>query len=259
MKPWKVVARVMLLGAALAPLTSAASGQSYGPGAQRLTIGAAEFRLRDGYGSLFLGYDGYVSVYPPAEAPSIPTSVSFLSPLSLPEGAAIDELCLYANDTALVDEVRASLVAVKLVPPGEEDAQKFFVGVSSDAALGYRRYCVDLAEVARGRIDVDDDGILDEAAYYVQATLPYSYSEHEFLSFGGVQVIWRRAVSPPPSAPTFGDVPASHTFFSFIEALAASGITAGCGDGSDFCPNAPLTRGQMAVFLSKALGLHWPN
>ena len=41
-----------------------------------------------------------------------------------------------------------------------------------------------------------------------------------------------------------------------VEALAASGVTAGCGTGTDFCPNAPLTRGQMAVFLSKALGLH---
>ena len=43
----------------------------------------------------------------------------------------------------------------------------------------------------------------------------------------------------------------------FVEALVASGITAGCGNGN-FCPDAPLTRGQMAVFLSKALGLHWP-
>ena len=33
---------------------------------------------------------------------------------------------------------------------------------------------------------------------------------------------------------------------------------AGCGSGN-FCPDSPLTRRQMAVFLSKALGLHWPN
>jgi hypothetical protein len=52
-------------------------------------------------------------------------------------------------------------------------------------------------------------------------------------------------------------VPTNHPFFQFVEALAASGITAGCGNGN-FCPDAPLTRGQMAVFLSKALGLHWP-
>jgi hypothetical protein len=35
-------------------------------------------------------------------------------------------------------------------------------------------------------------------------------------------------------------------------------VTAGRGNGN-FCPDQPLTRGQMAVFLSKALGLHWPH
>jgi hypothetical protein len=45
--------------------------------------------------------------------------------------------------------------------------------------------------------------------------------------------------------------------FQFIEALYAYGITAGCGSGN-YCPDAPLTRGQMAVFLAKAPGLQWP-
>ena len=63
-------------------------------------------------------------------------------------------------------------------------------------------------------------------------------------------------VSPAPGTATFADVPTSHPFFQFVEALAASGITGGCG-GSNFCPDAPLTRGQMAVFLAKALGLRW--
>jgi hypothetical protein len=76
--------------------------------------------------------------------------------------------------------------------------------------------------------------------------------------FGYVEIWWRRVVSDPPATPTFGDTPASHVFYQFIEALAASGITGGCG-GGNFCPDAPLTRGQMAVFLAKALGLHWPE
>jgi len=52
-------------------------------------------------------------------------------------------------------------------------------------------------------------------------------------------------------------VPTSSPQFQFIEALYASGVTAGCGSGN-YCPDAPLTRGQMAVFLAKALGLQWP-
>lgn len=76
--------------------------------------------------------------------------------------------------------------------------------------------------------------------------------------FGYVEIWWRRVVSDPPATPTFGDVPGSHPFYPFVEALAKSGITGGCG-GGNFCADAPLTRGQMAVFLSKALGLHWPK
>jgi hypothetical protein len=63
-------------------------------------------------------------------------------------------------------------------------------------------------------------------------------------------------VSPAPGTATFNDVPTNHPFFQFVEALVDSGITAGCGNGN-YCPDAPLTRGQMAVFLSKALGLHF--
>ena len=37
-----------------------------------------------------------------------------------------------------------------------------------------------------------------------------------------------------------------------INALASSGITLGCGP-SAFCPQAVVTRGQMAAFLHRAL------
>lgn len=43
---------------------------------------------------------------------------------------------------------------------------------------------------------------------------------------------------------------------AFAGMLVASGITAGCGNGN-FCPDAPLTRRQMAAFFAKALGLYW--
>jgi len=49
-------------------------------------------------------------------------------------------------------------------------------------------------------------------------------------------------------------VPTSDPAFAFVEALAASGITGGCG-GGNFCPTNPVTRRQMAIFLAKALGL----
>ncbi len=55
--------------------------------------------------------------------------------------------------------------------------------------------------------------------------------------------------TPPPATGTvFSDVPATAFAASWIEALAAAGITAGCG-GGNFCPNAGVTRAQMAVLL----------
>jgi hypothetical protein len=78
------------------------------------------------------------------------------------------------------------------------------------------------------------------------------------LGFTTGRVHYKLQVSPSPGTATFGDVPTNHPFFQFVEALAASGITGGCGSGN-YCPDNPVTRGQMAVFLSKALGLHFPN
>ena len=75
----------------------------------------------------------------------------------------------------------------------------------------------------------------------------------------GVIVGYVLQVSAPPGAPSFNDVPMSHPFFQFIEALKASGITGGCQASPPlYCPDSPLTRGQMAVFLAKGLGLQWP-
>jgi S-layer family protein len=75
-------------------------------------------------------------------------------------------------------------------------------------------------------------------------------------SFAGMIVGYILQVSPAPAVATFLDVPTTHPQFQFIEALVASGITAGCG-GGNYCPTANLTRGQMAVFLAKALGLQF--
>ena len=61
-----------------------------------------------------------------------------------------------------------------------------------------------------------------------------------------------RAYLPPPATGTaFGDVPANAFAAGWIEDLADSAIAAGCGGGL-FCPDAAVTRAQMAVFLLKA-------
>ena len=60
--------------------------------------------------------------------------------------------------------------------------------------------------------------------------------------------------TPPPSAGIFRDVHPSNLYAPWIEDLYNRGIAAGCGN-DNFCPTTPVTRGQMAVFLTKTFGL----
>jgi hypothetical protein len=64
------------------------------------------------------------------------------------------------------------------------------------------------------------------------------------------------ALAPPACAPPnlFGDVPETSPFCRWIEELARRGVVSGCG-GGNYCPAAPVTREQMAVFLSVTFGL----
>jgi hypothetical protein len=55
---------------------------------------------------------------------------------------------------------------------------------------------------------------------------------------------------PPACTGVFPDVACPSLFADWIEQLAAEGITAGCG-GGNYCPDNPVTRAQMAVFLLK--------
>jgi hypothetical protein len=63
--------------------------------------------------------------------------------------------------------------------------------------------------------------------------------------------------TPPPCSGVFADVPCSSPFAPWVEALAAAGVTGGCG-GGNYCPSATVSREQMAVFLLSTLhGLGW--
>jgi S-layer homology domain len=49
---------------------------------------------------------------------------------------------------------------------------------------------------------------------------------------------------------SFPDVPTSQQFYKYIENLFHNGVTGGCA-GGNYCPDNPVTRAQMAVFLLK--------
>ena len=47
----------------------------------------------------------------------------------------------------------------------------------------------------------------------------------------------------------FADVPAASPYCRWVEELARRGVVGGCG-GGNYCPNNPVNRAQMAVFIS---------
>jgi hypothetical protein len=60
--------------------------------------------------------------------------------------------------------------------------------------------------------------------------------------------------NPPAcgATPMFADVPAASPFCRWVEELARRGVAGGCG-GGNYCPSAPVSREQMAVFVLRTL------
>lgn len=255
MKRSRVLLPVSLLFAGSVLVSPALRAQSYGDQSQVLTVGVAQFKGIDDAVATMDGSDTYI--YNGIAG----TYSYYIAPLPLPEGAAIEKICLFANDTNDTDfgYVSAYLVATKLVPIDESPFTLQIPGASamSFSNIGYGYWCSeDFSYTLRGTSDVDGDGNPDSVVHYLTLYMPAAGVGR--LGFGGAQITWRRQVSESPATPTFSDVPEAHPFYAFIEAMAKSEITGGCGGGK-FCPDAPLTRGQMATFLAKALGLHWAD
>jgi hypothetical protein len=91
------------------------------------------------------------------------------------------------------------------------------------------------------------------------ASNPPSFCPDAPITRGEMAVFIETSLGNPPGAcpGRFADVAVDNPFCGFIERLAADGITGGCGNGN-FCPDAPITRGQMAVLIEAALG-NGPN
>jgi hypothetical protein len=167
-------------------------------------------------------------------------------PLQLPTGALITGAELSACDGDATEQVEWGVISQQ---KPDIDFDEVLVGPSTGATPGCQTFPVTLPVPA----PVDND-----THSYILAVGAVPGTNLGFLSF---RVRYRLQVSAAPAVATFADVPTNHPFFRFIEALAAAGVTGGCtpAPSPNYCPDAPITRGQMAVFLSVALGLHFPN
>jgi S-layer family protein len=166
------------------------------------------------------------------------------APLNLPEGALVTEMEAVFCDTS-TSELFQSFVFIQPRMAGLTSK----VGPFSTNAEAPG--CVDRTVVFSPPLVIDNNN----NAYSVNILL----SPHDpSIQFGSLRVGYVLQVSPAPATATFTDVPTNHPFFQFIEALAAAGITSGCNVSPPmFCPDAVVTRGQMAKFLGTALGLQF--
>jgi hypothetical protein len=73
------------------------------------------------------------------------------------------------------------------------------------------------------------------------------------LTVVGVAVLILAVPVAVSASHIFSDVPTSSTYHTTVSRLVGAGITGGCGGGK-YCPNAAVTRGQMAAFLNRGLG-----
>jgi len=164
-------------------------------------------------------------------------------PIHLPQGANVQYIRIYyyGNDASL--SIGASFV--KVTNTGQYSFVQVIGPPATDAGPTYEQF---------GPFSETIDNSPGGYTYSILASLQRNGSSTTKIY--KVYLYYKLQVSPAPATATFNDVPVGAFGFQYVEALAASGITAGCG-GGNFCPNDPLTRVQMAVFLSKALGLHW--
>ncbi len=113
----------------------------------------------------------------------------------------------------------------------------------------------------------DDDGTTHEASIEAIANVGITkgcnpptndrFCPNDPVTRGQMAAFLVRALSLPDGGPAgFGDT-RGHTFEADIDRLAAAGITKGCNPPANdrFCPDDPVTRGQMAAFVVRALGL----
>lgn len=188
----------------------------------------------------------YSYPYPPYDGQVLRTTTSgtiipFAVNLDLPQGAHVTYLELDGCDnTGGSGWVQGSLVAAGFT--GNVSYAAPFL--ASDGS-GCNYWSEDISSA-----NVVIDNFLNH--YWLLGYVAASGSFN--IGLAGMIVGYQLQIPSPPGTPDFTDVPASSPQYKFIEALYHAGVTAGCG-GGNYCPDSPLTRGQMAVFLAKALGL----
>jgi len=162
----------------------------------------------------------------------------FSTNINLPSGSIVGRIALYAYDNHADSNI--SMDVKKFTTDGNSSVLLYSIGTTGQP----------------GFTTVFYDPYFKFDNYHQYQILVFMPGPADGTSsFKGVRIGYMRMISPAPHTATFADVPNWHTFYQHIEALAASGITVGYTDGT-YRPDNSVTRGEMAAFLARALGIH---
>ncbi|HDL42039.1 MAG TPA: S-layer homology domain-containing protein, partial [Actinobacteria bacterium] len=82
-----------------------------------------------------------------------------------------------------------------------------------------------------------------------------SFCPEQPVTRGQMAAFLRRTLGLPAASMDYFSDDSGNIFEGDINAIAEVGITSGCDGGPSFCPDDPVTRGEMAAFLNRAYGL----
>ena len=179
----------------------------------------------------FQGIDRYVS-----------STGGAIAHADLPNGALVEKIELRACDTSATDAVVLNFYSCATQGALCSPVANLTTGAAAMPGCG------NFAFTLASPLQVDNQ---------VPLVLTIATGTSSATTFSGARLYYRLQVSPAPASPSFTDVPTNYWAFQHIEALKASGITGGVTP-TTYEPESNVTRAQMAVFLAKALGLHWP-
>jgi len=226
------------------------TAQSFGPALSYKIISALHFEPEEHgttqeYRRFSDGYRGVTAV------PDVPKF--FTAPLELPIGAEMEAICFHLYDDSPTQDIRVSVMITEVdFSPG--DSIPLQSTPSADG--GYFTECFEFPSgwTYRAWSNFDADLFGGWLYWELRVRLMASVIDQRFR---GAYAKYRLRVSPAPATATFDDVKTFEDIYPYVEALNAAGITLGCAPDR-FCPDAVVTRGQLAVFMARALGLHWP-
>ena len=139
-----------------------------------------------------------------------PTACRLRAGISLPSGALIEYMEFAACDSDSDIGVEASLQVWEGLPQTGNPPP--VASITTQGSAGCLLW-------TSGYVGITVENLSKD--YSVTVTLPNG----GIVSFRSVRIFYRLQVSSAPAFATFNDVPTSHPFFQYIEALYASGIT----------------------------------